>query len=481
MANEEQNNNLSESVLLSLGQPTKWITSEANRIPDKQFLDDFKQRLLRSEEARGVVDQSQLSFNLRGIEGSWPNKPGSDESFHTQPESPSATPYPQSVLSSSDACTLNLEAELDQLRPTFPSTLQSYIYLDRLDVHTLWGSNTATPPYLDVALAGLTCLMSEDKNDSRGHSLFMTAVRLFIVTLELDNREARRVEGALAAVLLAVYGLLTGPPSEWRVTTNMLAFFTAVTRRLAPAIPVIPSGFFKTATSHYSILLRFGFLVDTVAALHFNLPPGLSSNDLKVPMLSSNHSFRTVYDGLFTSATLPEDVHSPEDGLLLLTAILSDTLFIQRNLASITVSENSSSHRHAEMPRKSNPYATLSPDGEYHRQKLALLYALDRWHEHFGELMSSNILAYYFFCRVCLFYPHLGRLAESAGYTPQVEGAWRFRTEDNMERREDKDLPITEEALDAAWRVLDHVNHGTFTGGSSGSPVHFTEDPVVVL
>lgn len=102
------------------------------------------------------------------------------------------------MLSSSDACTLNLEAELDQLRPTFPSTLQSYIYLDRLDVHTLWGSNTATPPYLDVALAGLTCLMSEDKNDSRGHSLFMTAVRLFIVTLELDNREARRVEGALA-------------------------------------------------------------------------------------------------------------------------------------------------------------------------------------------------------------------------------------------------------------------------------------------
>lgn len=102
------------------------------------------------------------------------------------------------MLSSSDACTLNLEAELDQLRPTFPSTLQSYIYLDRLDVHTLWGSNTATPPYLDVALASLTCLMSEDKNDSRGHSLFMTAVRLFIVTLELDNREARRVEGALA-------------------------------------------------------------------------------------------------------------------------------------------------------------------------------------------------------------------------------------------------------------------------------------------
>lgn len=84
MANEEQNNNLSESVLLSLGQPTKWITSEANRIPDKQFLDDFKQRLLRSEEARGVVDQSQLSFNLRGIEGSWPNKPGSDESFHVR-------------------------------------------------------------------------------------------------------------------------------------------------------------------------------------------------------------------------------------------------------------------------------------------------------------------------------------------------------------------------------------------------------------
>ncbi|KAF3070255.1 hypothetical protein CFAM422_006577 [Trichoderma lentiforme] len=436
MANEEQNNNLSESVLLSLGQPTKWITSEANRIPDKQFLDDFKQRLLRSEEARGFVDQSQLSFNLRGIEGSWPPKPGSDESFHTQPESPSTTPYPQSVLSSSDACTLNLEAELDRLRPTFPSTLQSYIYLDRLDVHTLWGSNTATPPYLDVALASLTCLMSEDKNDSRGHSLFTTAVRLFIVTLELDNREARRVEGALA-----------------------------VTRRLAPAIPVIPSGFFKTATSHYSILLRFGFLVDTVAALHFGLPPGLSSNDLKVPMLSSNHSFRTVYDGLFTSAILPEDVHSPEDGLLLLTAILSDTLFIQRNLASITVSENSSSHRHAETPRKSNPYATLSPDGEYHRQRLALLYALDRWHEHFGELMSSNILAYYFFCRVCLFYPHLGRLAESAGYTPQVEGAWRFRTEDNMERREDKDLPITEEALDAAWRVLDHYGTAWYIQG----------------
>lgn len=81
MANEGQNNNLSEPVLLSLGQPTKWVTSEANRIPDKQFLDDFKQRLLRSEEARGIVDHSQQSFNLRGIEGSWPPKPSSDESF----------------------------------------------------------------------------------------------------------------------------------------------------------------------------------------------------------------------------------------------------------------------------------------------------------------------------------------------------------------------------------------------------------------
>ncbi|KAL6791516.1 hypothetical protein GGI42DRAFT_346693 [Trichoderma sp. SZMC 28013] len=175
-------------------------------------------------------------------------------------------------------------------------------------------------------------------------------------------------------------------------------------------------------------------------------------------MLSSNYSFRTVYDGLFTSGALPEEVHSPEDGLLLLTAILSDTLFLQRNLASITVSENSSSHRHAEMPLNPNPYSALSPDGEYHRQKLALLYALDRWQEHFGEPMSSNILAYYFFCRVCLFYPHLGRLAECAGYTPQIKRAMRLRTEDNIERRSYKDLPITEEALDAAWRVLDHVN-----------------------
>jgi hypothetical protein len=91
-----------------------------------------------------------------------------------------------------------VEEELRRLRPSFPTSLKNYIYLDRLDLEDLWHHNHIPPPSLEAALACLTCIMSNDHDKSNSKSLFMVGVRLFIVILEMDNREARKIEGALA-------------------------------------------------------------------------------------------------------------------------------------------------------------------------------------------------------------------------------------------------------------------------------------------
>ncbi|KAF2102970.1 hypothetical protein NA57DRAFT_71954 [Rhizodiscina lignyota] len=449
MTNTGQLHNPTESVLLSQGQPTKWETREAIITPDDDFLVNFKERLIHSEDGKISGDQHLQGFQELRLPLS--STQHQDESRHFT--------YPLSVLGSSPVgSNFNLEDELASRRPSFNSTLECHIYLDGLQIRSLWDPDAILPPYLDAALASLTCLMGEDIDHPRSHYLFMTGVRLLLVMLEVDNREARKVEGALAALLLSSWGLLTSCRSDWRIATNTLTFFMAMMRRLTPATSVSPGVFPRTA-SPYSALVRFGFLVDTLAAIHHNQAPGFSTSELRISMLSSDHSFKVVYYSLLSgSSVIPEDVRNDEDGLLLLTAILSDTLFLQRNICSITLSGNSNRRSPHLAFQEANPFAALTPRGEYHRQKLIMSNGLDRWLSHFRHTTSTNVLAFHHFCTLCLLCPDLGLLAQRASYPPQGGPEQERLREVGLPRDHGHKVMITEEALHAAWRVVDQVN-----------------------
>jgi hypothetical protein len=183
-------------------------------------------------------------------------------------------------------------------------------------------------------------------------------------------------------------------------------------------------------------------------------------------MPSGDHGFQTVYNSLFdTESPVPNDVRSSEDGVLLLSAILSDTLFLQRSTGSIIVTRPVVGNMASSMSSPTNPFATLTPMRESLQRRNSLKNALDRWLQHFDEENLNNILALYYFCRLCLSCPDLRLLPSMAKYPPgtSVSTGNRKKETVDMNRTEvdpngEPVLDISEEALQAAWKVLDHVD-----------------------
>jgi hypothetical protein len=158
-------------------------------------------------------------------------------------------------------------------------------------------------------------------------------------------------------------------------------------------------------------------------------------------MPSSIHSFCTIYNLLAHGNALPPDVKSPEDGLLLLTALLSDIIYIQRCHVSLP---------HLSTPedeRLRNPYAPLSAKSEFLRQSASMMAALSQWKDTFHDKVENDILALYYFTKLHLTCPALWELPRMAGYGSLVSHP--------IESRE---MEISDKAMDLAWLVLDHCD-----------------------
>lgn len=176
-------------------------------------------------------------------------------------------------------------------------------------------------------------------------------------------------------------------------------------------------------------------LLDTVQAIHYNTVPNYSINEFYIKMPSSNNSFRTLYNSLLDGRRFPDDVRSREDGLLLITALLADTVSTQRGQLSDDQDNPEGGKR--------NPFAPLTSHSEYTRMKSTLQAALSRWARHFAST-GKDLMALYHFAELLLLFRQASELPWLAGYASA------------------RDLPfpqaaynVPEQAVDCAWQVLD--------------------------
>lgn len=185
-------------------------------------------------------------------------------------------------------------------------------------------------------------------------------------------------------------------------------------------------------------------LTDIMHAVHCNAVPNWSTSELFIRMPSTNHEFRTVYNSLAHNYALPQDVKSSEDSLVLLTALLSDIIYMQRCQPSVPLL----SDRDGDQLR--NPYAPLSSKSEFGRLGSDMTAALSRWENHFQDKVGSNILALCYFTKLYLVCPALLELPSIAGYG-EVSGF-------NQKQIKSKQIEIPDEAMDLAWLVLDQCD-----------------------
>ena len=197
-------------------------------------------------------------------------------------------------------------------------------------------------------------------------------------------------------------------------------------------------------------------LVDIMHAVHCGLTPNYSISELSIKMPSSNHQFRTIYNSLTHGYTLPCDVRSREDALLLLTALLEEIVYLQRCYLSIPFPHSYSAGAVERLPdnneqRLRNPYAPLSSKSEFARLSDAFLAALSRWEQHFQQQIGSDIFALYYFTKLQLICPEIWELPHRVNY-----GAPAGVDDDSPNTfQHATPLEISDKAMDLAWLVLD--------------------------
>jgi hypothetical protein len=200
-------------------------------------------------------------------------------------------------------------------------------------------------------------------------------------------------------------------------------------------------------------------LVDSMHAVHCGLAPNYSISELSIRMPSSNHQFRTIFNSLTHGYTLPQNVRSREDALLLLTALLEEIIYLQRCYLSIPFASSYAPgvvkglSRNKETTLR-NPYAPLCSESEYSRLSDALLNALARWEQHFQQQLGSDILALYYFTRLQLICPEIWELPHLAKYG--IAAGVEDDSPNTFQHAKCFDVP--DKAMDLAWLILDQYD-----------------------
>lgn len=198
----EETNRLSDARILLPSEwcPTQWDVPEANQVPDRDFVQRFKVALSHSEEGK------YCKLLLPDTDDANDAHPGTP---FLQRELPAGeVTYPLSLLSDLFD-TSGYDDVILHLQGSFCEIFQHHVYLNGLGSSNFaWYNNPSAAP-LEYAQACLCCVVSRNAADaihqdnpdlpvSLAATLFELGVRLWIVTVELDNREARKDESFLA-------------------------------------------------------------------------------------------------------------------------------------------------------------------------------------------------------------------------------------------------------------------------------------------
>ncbi|KAJ5381524.1 uncharacterized protein N7496_003952 [Penicillium cataractarum] len=106
--------------------------------------------------------------------------------------------------------------------------------LTNLDSSILAGLTGSTPvaPYLAFGRALIGTLVSRNEDCQRWASnLYKTTLKLFVGSVELDNRTSRNIYWYEAGILLVIYGTLGSDYALWETTNMVNGYFLAPYRR----------------------------------------------------------------------------------------------------------------------------------------------------------------------------------------------------------------------------------------------------------
>ena len=212
---------------------------------------------------------------------------------------------------------------------------------------------------------------------------------------------------------------------------------------------------FTNRISMSSSLVWCLWLADVLQALHSDLSLNFSSRELWTRMPSPPHEFREVYSALLQEPSsntvqprISTETTSQDDIVLLLIAILSDSICLGRSLGRLVEVESCTN---VDM-RKHNPFVPLSPHTELDRMQNRLSTALDRWHTRFHNSISPEVLALYHYCTLYLCCAEFPILPGLAGYqTPTSPPSHSSRPIPT------NDIRMSDQSVRQAWLVLDNV------------------------
>ena len=137
---------------------------------------------------------------------------------------------------------------------------------------------------------------------------------------------------------------------------------------------------------------------------------------------------------------------------MLLTALLSDIIYIQRcrlssSFAACDQTNTTSDQTEPKPNRLANPYAPLSSSSEGARLRADMTDALSRWAKHFQNEADPSVLALYHFVQLQLTCAEMWELPRLAGYR---DANWL-----NYDHIQTYRFIIPEKAEELAWLILD--------------------------
>ena len=159
-------------------------------------------------------------------------------------------------------------------------------------------------------------------------------------------------------------------------------------------------------------------------------PLNFSTQEINISMIKSPYKLQTLRTILLRGDTLPPEVQGREDALLLLLALFTDAMYLQRSLS-----------RWSGNPDPINPFVPLSPHTEHQRMLSILSVASENWAQSF-PLIGSDVMVLYRYCQLYLIFPEITGLPARIGY-PETIKATR------------PDVQIPETVTKCAWQILD--------------------------
>jgi hypothetical protein len=164
--------------------------------------------------------------------------------------------------------------------------------------------------------------------------------------------------------------------------------------------------------------------------MHMDKPLNFSTQEINIAMIQSPYKLQDLRAILLRGECLPSEVQGVEDALLLLLALLTDAIYLQRSLS-----------RWSGHPDPINPFVPLSPRTEHQRMLSVLSVALDKWAQSFASIDPDEMVLYHY-CRLYFILPEVTGLPGSVGY-PETIKTTR------------PDVNITETVTKCAWQILD--------------------------